>query len=82
VLKSAGTADDRLTLAFRLATSRAPGPRELAILRAGLAEHLACYRADRDAALLLVSRGEYPRDPNLDVAELVRGSVQWRAEFG
>jgi hypothetical protein len=57
-------------MAFRLATSRAPGPRELAILREGLAEHLARYQSDRDAALLLVSRGEYPRDPNLDVAEL------------
>jgi hypothetical protein len=70
VLKTAATADDRLTLAFRLTTSRPPLRHELAILRAGLNEHLEHYRQDRDAALKLVSRGEYPRNQKLDVPEL------------
>jgi hypothetical protein len=64
------TADGRLTLAFRLATGRPPRPAELGVLRAGLDEHLAQYRADRRAALKLVSAGESRRDERLDVAEL------------
>jgi hypothetical protein len=71
VMKEAGpSAGDRVTLAFRLATGRTPQPRELAILQAGLEQHLAHYRQDKAAALKLVSRGEYPRDRKLDVGEL------------
>ncbi|MCI0681910.1 MAG: DUF1553 domain-containing protein [Gemmataceae bacterium] len=71
VMKQSGpSAADRVTLAFRLATSRTPQPGELAILLAGLEQHLAHYREDKTAAMKLVSRGEYPRNPNLDVTEL------------
>ncbi len=71
VLREAGPdADARLTLAFRLATARRPKPAELAILRAGLEHHRANYRTDPKAALKLVSAGESPRDPKLDVGEL------------
>ncbi len=71
VLREGGeTAESRLTLAFRLATARAPRPEELRILRAGLEEHRARYRADRAAALKLVSAGESRRDERLDEAEL------------
>ena len=71
VIKEAGPdAADRVTLAFRLATSRPPQPRELAILQAGLQQHQAHYRHDKAAALKLVSRGEYPRDMKVDVGEL------------
>jgi hypothetical protein len=71
VMKDAGgKQEDRLTLAFRLTTSRPPRPGELTILQAGLNEHLEHYRGDHTAALKLVSRGEYPRDRKVDVPEL------------
>jgi len=71
ILKEAGAnVQDRLTLAFQLATSRRPQPRELAILNVGFEQHLEHYRRDKEAALKLVSRGESPRDLRLDVAEL------------
>jgi hypothetical protein len=61
---------DRVTLAFRLATSRTPQPHELAILQAGLEEHLAHYLHDKAAAVKLIRRGEAPRDAKLEVGEL------------
>ncbi len=71
ILKEGGpTAEGRLTRAFHLATGRAPRPAELAVLRSGLERHRAHYRADRKAALALVSAGDAPRDQKLDVAEL------------
>jgi len=71
ILKESGpNVQDRLTLAFRLTTSRRPQPRELTILSVGLEQHLEHYRRDKEAALKLVSRGESPRDSRLDVAEL------------
>jgi hypothetical protein len=70
VLKAAANVDERLTLAFRLATSRPPQRHELAILRTGLEEHLRHYGQDREGALKLVNRGEHPRDQKLDVREL------------
>jgi hypothetical protein len=71
VLKEGGeAAEGRLTLAFRLVLARPPRPAELRVLRAGLDAHLVRYRADRPAALKLVSSGEAPRDGRLDVADL------------
>jgi hypothetical protein len=71
VMKEAAPAPDaRLTLAFRLATARRPRPAELQVLLGGLRHHLEEYRRDRAAALQLVSAGESPRDPSLDVPEL------------
>src|SRR4029453_5307853 len=71
VMKEAGpNPTDRVLLAFRLTTSRSPQSRELAILQAGLQQHLAHFREDKAAALKVVSRGEYPRNAKLDVAEL------------
>src|SRR5262249_49647252 len=71
VLREGGaTAEGRRALAFRLAPGRAPRAAELAVLRAGLDDHLAHYRGDRRAALRLVSAGESRRDERLDVAEL------------
>jgi hypothetical protein len=64
------TPEERLALAFRLATGRAPQPAELKILRAGFHKHLAHYRRDKAAARKLVSAGEAPRDERLDVSEL------------
>jgi hypothetical protein len=71
IMKEAGpTADERITLAFRLLTGRQPKQAELHILLRALDRHLTEYRADRTAALKLVSAGEAPRDEKLEVAEL------------
>jgi mono/diheme cytochrome c family protein len=64
------TPEERITFAFRLATTRRPKPAELRILLDGFQEHLANYRQDPQAALKLVSTGEFPRDEKLDVSEL------------
>jgi len=64
------TPEDRLSLAFRLATARPPRPRELQILLRGFYDHLARYRRDPKAALELVSAGEAPRDKGLQISEL------------
>jgi mono/diheme cytochrome c family protein len=64
------TPEERITLAFRLATARRPRPVELQVLTAGFEEYLAKYRKDSAAALKLVSAGESPRNPKLDVSEL------------
>jgi hypothetical protein len=65
-----GTADERMTYAFRRATARPPAPAERAVLRRGLERYLAAYRADRDAALRLIRHGESPLDPRIDPVEL------------
>src|SRR5262249_31196528 len=70
VMKACKTPEERITLAFRLATARPPRPVELKILSAGFEEHLEEYRTDKQAALKLVSVGEYPRDKKVNVSEL------------
>ena len=61
---------DRLALAFRLATARRPSPVELGILLDDLNHHLAVYRNDHKAALQLLRTGEFPRNERLDPGEL------------
>lgn len=63
------TADEKLTLAFRLVTGCPPRPAEVQVLRAGLEHHLAAYRKDGAAARKLVSSGARPRDEQLEGAE-------------
>jgi Protein of unknown function (DUF1553) len=70
LLQGGPTAEERLTLAFRLVTGRRPRPAELTILLRGLEAHLADYRGDMEAAEKLVSVGESPRELKLDVREL------------
>ncbi len=64
------TPTERLSWAFRLATSRPAAAGELAILERGFSSRLAEYRADRPAAEKLLTAGESPRDKHLDVVEL------------
>jgi mono/diheme cytochrome c family protein len=70
LLEGGPTVEERLTLAFRLATGRKPKPAELRILAAGYQHHLDDFRADPKAAEKLVKVGEAPRNPKLDVSEL------------
>ena len=53
-----------------LATGRPADARREAILLESFRHHLANYEEDRKAALQLVSQGERPRNPELDLAEL------------
>jgi hypothetical protein len=71
VLREGGpAAEDRIALAFRLATARRPRPAEVAVLLKGLEEYRARYRADPEAARRLARAGEFPADARLAVGEV------------
>ncbi|MFN0199029.1 MAG: DUF1553 domain-containing protein [Planctomycetaceae bacterium] len=64
------TTADRLRHAFRLATSRLPTDRELAVLTRGYERHLQKYEQNPTAAEELLKIGESPRSPDLNPTEL------------
>ena len=70
LLEGGTTADERLTFAFRLATSRRPTPRELTVLRRVFDQQRARFQADPSAAAKLLSVGESPRTEQLPAQEL------------
>src|SRR5262249_37033222 len=70
VLREADGPADRLGLAVRLVRARPARAAELKVLEGSLDFQLARFRKDSAAALKLVSAGEFPRDPRLDVSEL------------
>jgi hypothetical protein len=64
------TPAERIALLFRLAAARRPSAAEGTILAQRLERLRQQYQTDRDAALRLVSVGESPHHPSLDVTEL------------
>ncbi len=77
VIREAGPRpEDRLTLAFRLLTARAPSQQELATLVAGLAAQRDFFQADPQAAAQLLTVGESPVDPAADPIELAAYTMQ------
>jgi hypothetical protein len=71
VMASGGpTAEERLRLAFRLATSRKPRAQELQILVTGWQNHRERFAKSVEAADKLTRIGELKRPDNLDLAEL------------
>jgi hypothetical protein len=70
LMLEASCVEERIRLAFRLATARLPKPAELAVLGKIFEKQLAVYHKDGDAALKLLSVGESKRNETLDVAEL------------
>ncbi len=64
------TPEERIRYAFRRATARAPGSRELQALARGLARYRQIFASDKEAALRYVRHGESPIDARLDPAEL------------
>ena len=62
--------DERIGLAFRLATARQPTAVEVAILRRIFDAQLAENQSDPESAALLLQVGESPFDPSLDRHEL------------
>src|SRR5262249_22867352 len=75
LMHEAKTTEDRIALAVRLTTSRAPSDRERAVIRGIYERQLARYQGDEKAALKLLAVGESSRDERLPVAELAAWSV-------
>ncbi|MBM3774025.1 MAG: DUF1553 domain-containing protein [Acidobacteria bacterium] len=69
------TLEERIAFAFRLATARPPQAPEAEVLLAAYHHHLDRYQTDREAALKLVSQGEYPREEKLDPGQLAASAV-------
>jgi hypothetical protein len=63
------TPEDRLAYGFRLATSRRPDTADLDTLTKLYEQQLAYYRAEKDAAIKLLSVGASNRDEALDPGE-------------
>jgi hypothetical protein len=71
MMKEGGkTPAERLGFAFRLATARRPSSIESKILLDSFYSHLDDYHRDRQAALNLISQGEYARDEKLAASDL------------
>jgi hypothetical protein len=68
LLEGGETPADKLTFGFRLVTGRYPRSEELSVLQASLDRVLQEYQANPEAAKLLVSMGESPRNESLDLA--------------
>jgi hypothetical protein len=71
IIREAGTDDRaRLERGFRLALSRPPRPREVAVLLDLLGKHHNQYQHEPAAARALVGEGDAPPPPDVDPAEL------------
>jgi hypothetical protein len=70
VLRQSKDDDGRLSLLFRLVTSRVAKDEERLILTRALAAHREHYRTELTAASALIGAGESVADPALDVVEL------------
>jgi hypothetical protein len=70
IMTEAAGCDERITLAFRLATARHPKSGEIAVLATIFAKQLTVFRNERQAALKLLRVGESGHNEKLDVAEL------------
>jgi hypothetical protein len=67
--------EERIALAFRLATARFPTAGESDVLQQALSSYLDEYNNSPDAARRYLSQGESPRDEELDVTELAAYSA-------
>jgi len=70
MMTEAKTAEERITLAFRLMAARTPTAQEVSVLKKVFETRLAKYRADPGAAKKLLRVGESPRNEALDAAEV------------
>ena len=64
------SASDRITLGFRLVTSRTPNSREMKIFLNGLEYMLTEAKKDLEASSQLNNIGDSPPDPELEITEL------------
>ena len=70
MIEGGATPEERIALAFRLATARPPGAGELEILIRSFHHHLSNYKTNRTEAQQLISMGESPRHEKLDISEV------------
>jgi len=75
LMHEAKTTDERLALAFRLATARQPGEREMTVLRNVFEKQQSRFRADPEAARKLLAVGASPFDERLSADELAAWSI-------
>ena len=68
-------AEERISFAFRLATSRYPNKKELKLLVDLLKDQKEVFEADPDKAESLLKVGEYGRNTNLELTELAAYTV-------
>ena len=64
------TPEERVTLGFRLLTARRPTSQEKELLLNGFHRNRDRYQENKEAAMKLVSTGEFERNEQLDVSEL------------
>ncbi|MCA9214836.1 MAG: DUF1553 domain-containing protein [Planctomycetales bacterium] len=69
VMKGAESIDDRIELAYRIATARRPSQRTAEILRNAYETELDAFKKDNERANKLLAQGEGKRDASLDPAE-------------
>ena len=74
-MTEAGTADDRITFAFRLATGRRPNAQESGVLRKVFDSQLTKYQAGPKDALRLLAVGDSPRNDRLPASDLAAWTV-------
>jgi mono/diheme cytochrome c family protein len=67
--------DQRIMQAFRLATGRQPGEKELGVLRTVFNKQMEVYRQNQKAALQLLAVGESPRNEQLPLADLAAYTI-------
>jgi hypothetical protein len=68
-MKTSGSAEARLTWAFRRVLGRAPTAANIAALSKALGRQLAIYKADAEGAKAFLKVGDSPRDETLDPGE-------------
>ena len=79
VREGGGTVGKRIGWTWRQALSRAPNPREVALVSELLAANLAHYRSDEQAAHAVVAVGLVPAARDLDMAEVAAWTAVTRA---
>jgi hypothetical protein len=75
MMTEAKSTEERIVLAFRLATARKPGEREIAVLHRVFEAQFAEYRTDAKKAAKLLAIGEAKRNEKLDPAELAAWTI-------
>jgi hypothetical protein len=75
IMTEAKTTEERISLAFRLATARSPKTEETAILKKIFEQQLGTYQKDEKAAIKLLSVGESKRNEKVNASELAAWSI-------
>ncbi|MFL5241753.1 MAG: PSD1 and planctomycete cytochrome C domain-containing protein [Gemmataceae bacterium] len=75
IMTQAQSTEDRIALAFRLATARHPKDREITILKKIFEDQLGVYQKDEKAAVKLLSVGESEQNEKLKPSELAAWSI-------